>query len=123
LNPASRPWIVIAGLAGALSVALGAMAAHAVEPETAARMATAARYLMWHTLALLAVAWLVTGPAARWALWAGRLFVAGQVFFCGALMLSTVPALAGVGIVVPVGGIAFIAGWLCLAMAGLRARS
>jgi len=119
----SRPWLVIAGLTGALSVAFGAVAAHAAEPAAAERFATAVRYLMWHTLALLAVAWLATGPAARWARWAGRLFVTGQVLFCGALLLSTVEGLGAIAVVAPAGGLAFIAGWLCLAMAGWRLRT
>ncbi|MBT5434157.1 MAG: DUF423 domain-containing protein [Alphaproteobacteria bacterium] len=123
MSTASRPWLVIAGITGALSVALAAMAAHAAGPEGAARMATAVRYLMWHSLALLAVAWLVTGPAAKWARRAGRLFVAGQVLFYGALLLSTVNGLEGIALAALAGGLSFIAGWLCLAMAGLSRRA
>ena len=123
MSTASRPWLVIAGITGALSVALAAMAAHAAGPEGAARMATAVRYLMWHSLALLAVAWLVTGPAAKWARRAGRLFVAGQVLFYGALLLSTVNGLEGIALAGLAGGLSFIAGWLCLAMAGLSRRA
>ncbi|MGY8995637.1 MAG: DUF423 domain-containing protein [Alphaproteobacteria bacterium] len=117
-----RLFLVVAGLTGALAVALGAVSAHLAEPAMAERLATAVRYLMWHALALLAVAWLCNRPSRRWAVIAGMLFITGQVLFCGSLILSSLTALEGAAIVAPAGGMAFIAGWLCLAVAGWRMR-
>ena len=118
-----RIWLITAGLAGAAAVALGAMAAHVAEPEAAARLETAVRYLMWHALALLGVAWLAGTPVRRWAGLAGALFLAGMVLFCGTLAVSALTGNQTVTMLAPAGGMAFIAGWLALALAGLRAGS
>lgn len=118
-----RWWLVIAGLAGAAAVAVGALAAHVADPQHAARLETAVRYQMWHALALLAVAWLAAGPARRWAVLAGRLFVVGLLLFCGTLQLSVLTGMDAITAGAPVGGIAFILGWLALVVAGLRWRA
>ena len=118
-----KPWLIFAGLAGALAVALGAMAAHVAEPEAAHRLETAVRYLMWHALALVGVAWLATTAARRWANLAGGLFLSGMVLFCGTLAFSALGGHQAVTLLAPAGGLSFIAGWLALALAGLRWRS
>lgn len=117
-----RPWLVLAGLAGAVAVALGAMAAHLAEPEDAHRLEVAVRYLMWHALALLGVAWLATGPARRWALISGGLFCTGMVLFSGSLALSVATGIESVTLLAPAGGMAYMAGWLALGLAGLTTR-
>jgi len=118
-----RTWLLAAGLAGATAVALGAVAAHAASPEDVHRLEVAARYLMWHALALLGVAWLATTTARRWATAAGCLFLAGIVLFCGSLALSVALSQDSVAMAAPAGGLSFIAGWLVLAVAGLRSRA
>ena len=120
---AMKPWLIIAGLAGALAVALGAMAAHVAEAEAAHRLETAVRYLMWHALALLGVTWLATTGARRWANLAGGLYLSGMVLFCGTLAFSALSGHQALTLLAPAGGLAFIAGWLALALAGLRWRS
>lgn len=117
-----KTWMIPAGLAGAAAVALGAVAAHVAEPEAAHRLEVAVRYLMWHALALIGVSWLASTAARRWAHGAGVLFAAGMVLFCGSLGLSALTGNQAVTVVAPAGGMAFIAGWLCLAVAGLRLR-
>ena len=116
-------WLIVAGLAGAAAVALGAMAAHVAEPEAAHRLEVAVRYLMWHALALIGVAWLAGTAAFRWARLAGCLFAAGMVLFCGSLVLSATTGNQNITMLAPAGGMAFIAGWLALAIGGLRWRS
>ncbi len=111
---------MVAGLTGALAVALGAVSAHLAEPVMAERLATAVRYLMWHALALLAVAWLCNGSSRPWAVFAGLLFITGQILFCGSLILSSLVLPEGIAVLAPIGGMAFIAGWLCLAVAGWK---
>lgn len=118
-----RPWIVIAGIAGFLAVAIGAFAAHAVQGDARAAelLEKASRLLAWHALALGLVAWM----AERWPAWraprvAGWLFVAGMVLFSGSLVLLALTPL-NVAILAPFGGSAFLAGWLTVAWCGLTA--
>lgn len=114
-------WLVALGaLSGALGVAAGAFGAHAlagaVSPERLATFRTGAQYQQVHAAAMvlagLAAAW---RPAWRGAARAGWLFLAGTLLFSGslyALVLTDTPAL---GAVAPLGGVAFMAGWLVLA--------
>ncbi len=109
------------GAASALvAVAAGAFGAHALRarlaPDLAAVFETAVRYQMYHALALLFTAW----AATRWPLApvraAGWLFVAGTVVFSGSLYLLALTGVRGFGAVTPLGGLAFLAGWLSLAV-------
>lgn len=111
-------------VAGGLAVLAGAFGAHALrarlEPGQLAVFETAARYQIYHALALLAAAWLLdrTGQAA--ARLAGWLFLGGIVVFSGSLYILSLSGLAWMGAVTPVGGAAFIAGWIALAGAAWR---
>ncbi|KAA5605762.1 DUF423 domain-containing protein [Roseospira marina] len=130
MNPA-RLWIGLGAVLGALAVALGAFAAHALQATGDARavtlVETAAHYQSTHALALVGCGLLalVAGrgsPAARWASRAAALFLLGVVLFCGALYGI---ALAGwpLGVVAPFGGTSFIVGWCLLAVAGAKSAS
>ena len=107
-----------------LAVAAGAFGAHALRarltPEMLAVFETGARYQMYHALGLMAVAWAV----ARWpgaaAVWAGWLFVVGTVLFSGSLYALVLSGMRWLGAITPLGGVAFLAGWVCLAVAGRR---
>jgi len=120
-----RIWLALAGLNGAIAVALGAYAAHGLADAGAYVqdiMEKAGRYQALHALALAAIAGLqAAGLRSRWLCAAGGFMVLGIVLFCGALYGI---GLAGWGtaFIAPFGGSAFIVGWLCLAVAGLRAR-
>ena len=76
---------------------------------------------MYHALALLAVGWLVERGQPR-AVLAGRLFIAGIALFSGSLYVLTLAGLRWMGAVTPLGGVAFIAGWLILALGGRTGR-
>lgn len=122
-----RGWLTIAGIDGALMVALGAYGAHAFagDPQGQAWFDTALRYQAWHALALLAVALLagrLSGLAGRLAAAAGGLFVVGTLLFCGTLYLLAFGGGRLFPLSAPLGGGAFILGWLALAGAGLAAR-
>jgi uncharacterized membrane protein YgdD (TMEM256/DUF423 family) len=122
---AERIFLAIAGFAGALSVVGDAVAAHALagEPQRAELAATAARYGLIHAAALLALALLIERAQRRfWLLAAGWLFVAGIALFCGSLDLVAAGAARGWVIFAPWGGSAFIAGWLALFVAAIRAQ-
>jgi uncharacterized membrane protein YgdD (TMEM256/DUF423 family) len=103
-----------------LSVAAGAFGAHALRtrlsPEYLTVFETAARYQMYHALGLLAVAWAVSRWPAGMAQWAGWLFVVGTVLFSGSLYALALTGVRWFGAITPLGGVAFLVGWLCLAI-------
>jgi uncharacterized membrane protein YgdD (TMEM256/DUF423 family) len=115
-----RLFFGVGALSALISVAAGAFGAHALRARLTAEylavFETAARYQMYHALGLLAVAWATTRWPGPLPVWAGWLFLAGTVLFCGSLYI---PALTGIrwwGAVTPLGGVAFLAGWACLAL-------
>ena len=109
----------------ALAVALGAFGAHALRgrlsPDRLETFETGVRYHMFHALALLAVAFAsLRLPASPLAVASGWLFVAGIILFSGSLYLLVAARLRWLGAVTPLGGVAFILGWLCLALSVLQ---
>ena len=122
-----RIWIAVAAIAGFIAVALGAMASHGLRDslgvERLAWLDTGTRYALWHTLALFGVALLgllqgePTSIPLRVAAWA---FALGLVLFSGGLTAMAFGAPRALGAIVPVGGVAFLAGWAALAFAALR---
>ena len=119
-----RLFFSIGALSALISVAAGAFGAHALRgrltPEYLAAFETAARYQMYHALGLLAVAWAITRWPGALLAWAGWLFVTGTVLFSGSLYILAVTGTRWWGAVTPLGGVAFLAGWLCLVLAVLR---
>ena len=105
-------------------MALGAFAAHGLKasltPDLLAAFETGVRYQMYHVFALVAAAW----GGARWQtrgfVLAGWLFVAGIVVFSGSLYLLALTGTRWLGAITPIGGLAFLAGWLCLTWGALR---
>jgi uncharacterized membrane protein YgdD (TMEM256/DUF423 family) len=108
-----------------VAVGAGAFGTHGLRarlsPELLAVFETAARYQMYHALALLAVAWAVTRWSGALTQWAGWLFLAGTVLFSGSLYLLALTGIRWLGAITPLGGVAFLAGWLCLLLAAARA--
>ena len=122
---AERLFIALGAASGFLAVGAGAFGAHALRarlsPDLLAVFETGARYHMYHALALVAAAWVAhrwPGPLAAWAGW---LFVAGTVVFSGSLYTLALTGTRWLGAVTPLGGLCFLAGWLCMALAVLRA--
>jgi len=116
-----RLFAAIGAVSGFFAVAAGAFGAHALRarlaPDLLAVFETGARYQMYHALALLAVALLVGRWQVQQAVWAGWLFVAGTLVFSGSLYALALTGARWWGAVTPVGGVAFLAGWLLLAWA------
>ncbi|MCC6609737.1 MAG: DUF423 domain-containing protein [Burkholderiales bacterium] len=111
----------------ALGVALGAFGAHVLDGRLAPGLVRAYRtgveYHLVHGLGLLAVgAMALRVPASRPLAWAGALMAAGIVLFSGSLYLLALTGARWLGAVTPFGGVAFIAAWVTLAYAALRAR-
>jgi uncharacterized membrane protein YgdD (TMEM256/DUF423 family) len=107
-----------------LAVAAGAFGAHALEarltPDRLATWELAARYQLFHALALLAFAW----AAAQWprfpAALAGGLLLGGLIVFCGTLYALALGAPRWFGAITPIGGVMLLAGWLTAAIGALR---
>ena len=118
LRSGARLWIALAGMAGALGVAGSAAAVHGALANNAL-LETAARMLLLHAPAVLAVAWLADRVGGLWPALAGAAFLLGMVLFCGTLAAQAIGlALRPAGLA-PAGGIAFIAAWLLLSAGAL----
>jgi uncharacterized membrane protein YgdD (TMEM256/DUF423 family) len=120
-----RTFFTIASLLGSLSVALGAFGAHAlrgrIEESLLANYQTGVSYMFYHTLALfITVSALSKWPASSLPVWAGWLFVAGIVIFSGSLFVMAFTGLRWLGAITPIGGVAFIVGWLLLGLTAWR---
>ena len=116
-----RYTLTIASLLMAAAVALGALGAHALaarlDADHLAIWRTAVTYHAWHALALLAIGVLQRTERARRGLALGAtLLVAGIVLFSGSLYLLAFGAARGWAWFTPIGGVAFLAGWLVLAV-------
>jgi len=115
-------WLFIAGLNGALAVLMGAFAAHALGQEHpfASAFSTAAHYHLVHAAAMGIAALAARGAAASRAQLAAMLFLAGILLFSGSLYMLTLTSLRAFAYITPIGGLAFVAGWLVLALAALK---
>lgn len=119
-----RLFFGLGALSAMLGVGAGAFGAHALRawltPDYLAVFETAARYQMYHALGLLAVAWAVSRWPGALPVWAGWLFVVGTVLFSGSLYLLALTGIRWWGAVTPLGGLAFLLGWVCLGLSGVR---
>jgi uncharacterized membrane protein YgdD (TMEM256/DUF423 family) len=119
-----RTFFIAGALIGLLGVALGAFAAHGLESRLSAddmdTYQTAARYHIYHALALLAAAYAAQRFGGGWSIAAGWLFIAGVVLFSGSLYVLAVSGVKFLGAVAPLGGVCFLSGWACLAIAAWR---
>jgi uncharacterized membrane protein YgdD (TMEM256/DUF423 family) len=119
-----KGFVVMGALLAAAAVAAGAFGAHALAarltPERLATWETAARYHMYHALALV----LLGAVAQRWPSpllqLAGWLFVAGVTIFAGTVYALALGGPRWLGAITPLGGLALIGGWLALAVAVAR---
>jgi uncharacterized membrane protein YgdD (TMEM256/DUF423 family) len=119
-----KNFLLIGAILGALSVILGAFAAHGlkkiVPAESITTFETGVRYQFYHTFALLAVGILLERFQSQSLVWAGYLFVAGIILFSGSLYLLAIlkstenVGLSKIGIITPIGGLFFVAGWIML---------
>lgn len=117
-----RGFVKTASILGALSVAIGAFAAHqlkgAISDFALEIFETAVKYQFYHVFALLAAGILYKEFPNKLMLWSGRLFIAGIILFCGSLyILSAIKATETlgydwVGAFTPLGGLCFILGWI-----------
>lgn len=116
-----RNFLLIAAVAGFLAVALGAFGAHGLRgrlsPDMLAVFETGVRYHMYHALALMLTSAAIGQLGAAGLLRAaGWLFTVGIVLFSGSLYALALTGTSILGAITPFGGLAFLAGWACLAL-------
>lgn len=116
-------FLAIAPILAGVAVAAGAFAAHALKSklsESALEIfETGARYQMYHALGLLLIGiLLLLAPSGQtWMTAAGFAFLAGIVLFSGSLYGLSLTGMKWLGPITPLGGVAFMVGWGCLAIA------
>ena len=120
----TRLFLTIAAVLAGLAVAAGAFASHALKERLTERaleiFETAARYQMYHALALFLVALLLSrvesAPSTTLTV-AGYAFIAGIAIFSGSLYGLSLTGIKWLGAITPLGGVAFMTGWGCVAIA------
>ncbi len=121
----TRIFLAIASILGGLSVALGAFASHALKEKLSEKALeiwkTGTQYQMYHALALILVALLLTRTENPDPLLntSGIAFIIGIALFSGSLYTLSLSGIKWLGAIAPLGGLAFIIGWGCLAIAAL----
>ena len=123
-------FLVMAGsILGLLGVGLGAFGVHSLRghfkdhADLEAMYRTATEYQMVHAVALLGVGWAADrwpGPLVHWS---GYLFIVGVVVFSGSLYALSMTDIRGLVAITPIGGVALLAGWLCLGIGAWRGAS
>ncbi len=119
-------WVAVAAVNGLMAVIAGAFGAHAlkdrIEPGQLATFEVAVRYQMYHALALMAVAWVMSVRPTRVASASAVCMLAGIVLFSGSLYGLSLAKWRWLGPITPMGGLCFIVGWVLLAIATLKTR-
>lgn len=125
-----RFFLSTGAILAAISVAGGAFASHALkgklDDRALAIFETGARYQMYHAIALVLVALFIFISKTEFAdpllTASGIAFIVGIVLFSGSLYVLSLSGVKGLGAVAPLGGTAFIVGWVCLAIAAWRLK-
>ncbi len=116
----ARFTLVTAALLGALAVALGAFAAHGLKSILSAPLLevfqTGVDYQFWHVAALLVTGLLQQRQNSRGLKLSALAFMAGIACFSGSLYVLALSGVHWLGAITPLGGTAFIVGWLSLAV-------
>lgn len=108
-----------AAISAAIAVSMGAFAAHGLKPILSAYQLdiidTGVQYQFYHALALLVVAWMHQQRPARLLKLSAGAFLVGTLCFSGSLYLLALTGIRGLGVITPIGGVAFIIGWFMVA--------
>src|SRR5262245_29623774 len=111
----------VGALLGGVGVAVGAFGAHGLRgrlsPDMLAIFETGVRYHMYHALAILATAALMMRVEGRAVVIAGWSFATGILVFSGSLYALALSGVTMLGAITPIGGVAFLVGWICLVIA------
>lgn len=108
----------------ALGVLFGAFGAHALKsslsPEMLAVYKTGVEYQFYHALGLLLIGLIGFRIESKWINWSGMLLILGIIIFSGSLYALSISGIKILGAITPIGGLAFVAGWICLAIGILK---
>lgn len=113
----------------ALAVVFGAFGAHGLrdilDPYSMTVYEKGVYYHFFHALGMLAIPLLAKAGlvAETSATWAHRLLGMGVLFFSGSLYVLALTGVTMMGAVAPIGGTAFIAGWMVLAWGSMQSRA
>ncbi|MDQ2720821.1 MAG: DUF423 domain-containing protein [Bacteroidota bacterium] len=128
-----KGFLKTAALLGAISVGLGAFAAHSLKGTVSDYafeiFETAVRYQFYHVFALLITGILYKGFPGKLLKWSGKLFILGIILFSGSLYVlafikaAVMPGYNWLGAITPFGGLCFIIGWICLFLSISKKRS
>jgi uncharacterized membrane protein YgdD (TMEM256/DUF423 family) len=121
----AKLFITLASFSGILAVVFGAFGAHALkgklDDQALKVFETAVQYHFYHTFALLVVGVIALNqPQTVLLKSSGWLFVIGILVFSGSLYLLSLTGVRWLGAITPLGGLALIAGWACLAATGWK---
>ncbi len=121
----AKKWIGIGAILVMLSVMIGAFGAHMLEPiigeDKVSVYETGVHYHMIHALGIILIGVIakVFGEA-KLLVWSARLLFVGIILFSGSLYALSISGLGPLGAITPLGGVCFIAGWICLAVTALK---
>lgn len=128
MNKLSRQFLILSSILLALAVVFGAFGAHIIQDMvTAERFAvyqTGVQYHFYHALGLMIIGFAAMHMTQSILLkWSGYSMILGIVIFSGSLYLLTLTDTGRFGAITPVGGVAFITGWILFALAVIRQQS
>jgi len=122
----AKIFLMAGSIFGGLAVAAGAFASHALKAQLSEKsqqiFETGTKYQMYHALALILVSLLLSRAEAGEELLtlAGYAFIAGIILFSGSLYGLSLSEIKWFGPITPLGGVAFLVGWGCMAIAALK---
>ena len=116
--------LLVGAIFMALGVLFGAFGAHALKsslsPEMLAVYKTGVESQFYHALGLLLIGLIGFRIESKWLRWSGILLIFGIIIFSGSLYALSISGIQILGAITPIGGLAFVAGWICLAIALLK---
>ncbi|KEF38793.1 uncharacterized small membrane protein [Schinkia azotoformans MEV2011] len=122
-----KAFIILGAINGFLAVALGAFGAHGLEPRLTERMMDVwekgVDYQMFHTMGLFIVAFAANKwPGVSAIKWSGIMMFIGIILFSGSLYALSTTGITKLGMITPLGGVSFLAGWILLAVAAAKGK-
>jgi len=119
IDMSAKTILIIAGVFGVLSVAIGAFGAHGLGATLTTNnrldtFETAVKYQFYHTLALFLLGILMINMQSNYLNYAAISFILGMVIFSGSLYTLSLTNMTWLGAITPIGGLGFILGWIFL---------
>lgn len=117
----AKTTLILAAILGALSVGIGAFGAHSLEATLTANgrletYETAVKYQFYHALAIFLLGILMINLNSSYFGYAVWSFLIGTIIFSGSLYVLSITNITWLGAITPIGGLAFILGWIFLAL-------